>query len=72
MHYDYTDNYFNDGRETDEPVECYSCKDTVKIKDCDSYRFLDIRNSNHIKNKSRLIKFIDELICTRCTDSFGE
>ena len=63
MHYDYTDNYFNDGSDSEELVECYSCEDTVKIEDCDEYRFFNIKNQPN---------YSDELICTRCTDSFGE
>lgn len=60
----------DDGRDCQEPVECYSCKDIVKNEDCDEYRFSIIPTPQDIKLKK--IRYKDELICTRCTESFGD
>ena len=56
--------------EHDEYEQCYSCKDSVPYDEVDEYRFSIIPTPQDIKLKK--IRFRDELVCTRCTESFGD
>tara|TARA_R100000152_G_scaffold18399_1_gene10180 strand:+ start:3023 stop:3232 length:210 start_codon:yes stop_codon:yes gene_type:complete len=69
MHYDYTDSYFDDGRdEENEYIQCFCCEDMVLLKDTDEYRFF-----NPLKSKKQnKILFEDTNICIRCTESMGD
>ncbi len=58
MIYDYTDIQIP---EQDPYEKCYSCKDHVPYDEVDEYSFWS----------SKKAEIVYELVCTRCTESFG-